>query len=145
MSLETLEAQVQHFETLDNSARIQALIALAQNVDQLEPQQTDTWDFTEIRQDQECLDEMGLYLRHKDNTLELAATVGSEATTLTRALTAVLIQHLNGETKDRILELKDSFVPRLVGESLLRQRRNAAYYPLRRVQDAVRHLLENKK
>jgi sulfur transfer protein SufE len=144
MSLETLEAQVQHFETLDNSARIQALISLAQGVSQLEPQQHQTWDFTEIRQDQECLDEMGLYLRHKDNTLELAATVGSEATTLTRALTAVLIEHLNGETKDRILELKDSFVPRLVGESLLRQRRNAAYYPLRRVQDAVRHLSEQK-
>ena len=142
MSLETLEAQVQHFETLDNSARIQALINLAQNVSQLEPKHNETWDFSEIRQDQECLDEMGLYLRHNKNTLELAATVGSEATTLTRALTAVLVQHLNGETKDRILELKDSFVPRLVGESLLRQRRNAAYYPLRRIQDAVRHFLK---
>jgi sulfur transfer protein SufE len=140
MSLETLEAQVQHFETLDNSARIQALINLAQNVGQLEPKHHETWDFTEIRQDQECLDEMGLYLRHNNNSLELAATVGSETTTLTRALTAVLVQHLNGETKDRILELKDSFVPRLVGESLLRQRRNAAYYPLRRIQDAVRHM-----
>jgi sulfur transfer protein SufE len=140
MSLETLEAQVQHFETLDNSARIKALITLAQNVSQLEPKHHETWDLTEIRQDQECLDEMGLYLRHNKNTLELAATVGSEATTLTRALTAVLVQHLNGETKDRILELKDSFVPRLVGESLMRQRRNAAYYPLRRIQDAVRHL-----
>jgi sulfur transfer protein SufE len=140
MSLETLEQQVQHFETLDNSARIKALIELAQNVSSLEPKKTDIWDLTEIRQDQECLDEMGLYLRHNNNSLELAATVGSEATTLTRALTAVLVKHLNGETKDRILELKDSFVPRLVGESLLRQRRNAAYYPLRRIQDAVRHM-----
>ncbi len=140
MSLESLEHQVQHFESLDNSARIQALIALAGQMSHLEPEAHQTWDYTEIRQDQECLDEMGLYLRHNENSLELAATVGSEATTLTRALTAVLVQHLNGETKDRILELKDNFVPRLVGESLLRQRRNAAYYPLRRIQDAVRHM-----
>jgi sulfur transfer protein SufE len=140
MSLESLEHQVQHFESLDNSARIQALIALAGQISKLEPEQHQIWDYTEIRQDQECLDEMGLYLRYNENSLELAATVGSEATTLTRALTAVLVQHLNGETKDRILELKDSFVPRLVGESLLRQRRNAAYYPLRRIQDAVRHM-----
>ena len=144
MSLETLEAQVQDFEKMDSSQRIKALIELAQNVSKLEPQHGQTWDISEIRQDQECLDEMGLYLRHNKNTLELAATVGSEATTLTRALTAVLVQHLNGETPTRILELKDGFVPRLVGESLLRQRRNAAYYPLRRVQDAVRHLLEQQ-
>ncbi len=140
MSLETLETQVKHFETLDNRDRIQALIELAQNASKLEPKQTDNWDLTEIRQDQECLDEMGLYLRRNKNTLELAATVGNEATTLTRALTAVLIKHLNGETPARILGLKVSFVPRLVGESLLRQRRNAAYYPLRRLQDAVRQL-----
>lgn len=140
MSLESLEHHVQHFESLDNSARIQALIGLAQSLAPLEPDTN--WDYTEIRQDQECLDEMGLYLRQQHNTLHFAATVGSEATTLTRALTAVLVKHLSGETPQRILDLKDAFVPRLVGESLLRQRRNAAYYPLRRVQDAVRHLVE---
>ncbi len=144
MSLETLEAKVQDFEAMDTSARIQALIGLAQNVTDLEPQHNETWDFTEIRQDQECLDEMGLYLRHNKDRLHLAAVVGNEATTLTKALTAVLVEHLRGETPTRILELRDSFVPRLVGESLLRQRRNAAYYPLRRVQDAVRHLLEQQ-
>lgn len=142
MSLETLEAQVQHFETLDNSARIQALIGLAQAVADFEPQPSQNWDFSEVRQDEECLDSLGVYLKKDQDTLHFAASVGEETTTLTRALTAVLVCHLSGETSQRILELSNSFVPRLVGEGLLRQRRNTAYYPLRRIQEAVRHFNE---
>jgi cysteine desulfuration protein SufE len=140
MSLETLEAQVQHFESLDNSARITALIGLAQGVSDLEPAPNQQWDFFDVRQDEECLDTLGVYLKKNHNTLQLAASVGEETTTLTRAITSVLVQHLNGETIERILELSGSFVPRLVGENLLRQRRNTAYYPLRRIQEAVRQL-----
>jgi cysteine desulfuration protein SufE len=140
MSLETLEAQVKHFEALDNSARIQALIGLAQAVGELEPAPNQSWDFCELRQDEECLDALGVYLKKDQDKLHLAASVGEETTTLTRAITTVLVQHLNGETSKRILELSGSFVPRLVGENLLRQRRNTAYYPLRRIQEAVRHL-----
>jgi cysteine desulfuration protein SufE len=140
MSLETLEAQVQHFESLDNSARIAALIGLAQSVGSLEPAPSQQWDFFDVRQDEECLDSLGVYLKKDQNTLQLAASVGEETTTLTRAITSVLVLHLNGETSQRILELSGSFVPRLVGENLLRQRRNTAYYPLRRIQEAVRQL-----
>jgi cysteine desulfuration protein SufE len=139
MSLETLEAQVQHFENLDNSARIQALIGLAQGVDSVEPTPDTLWDFSEVRQDEECLDSLGVYLKKDHNTLHLAASVGEETTTLTRALTNVLVQHLSGETPERILELSNQFVPRLVGENLLRQRRTTAYYPLRRIQEAVKN------
>jgi sulfur transfer protein SufE len=142
MSLETLEAKVQHFESLDNSARIQALIGLAQTVGEVDPTSVQEWDFSEVRQDEECLDSLGVYLKKDQTRLQLAASVGDETTTLTRALTSVLVQHLNGETPERILEVKDSLVPRLVGESLLRQRRNTAYYPLRRIQDAVRHFVQ---
>jgi cysteine desulfuration protein SufE len=139
MSLETLEAHVQHFENLDNSARIQALIGLAQAVGSIEPAPNASWDFTEVRQDEECLDSLGVYLKKDHSTLQLAASVGEETTTLTRALTAVLVQHLSGETPERILEVSGSVVPRLVGENLLRQRRNTAYYPLRRIQEAVKN------
>jgi cysteine desulfuration protein SufE len=139
MSLETLEAQVKHFETLDNSARIQALIGLAQTVSRLGPTPDNTWDFSEVRQDEECLDSLGVFLKKDHHVLHFAATVGEETTTLTRALTSVLVQHLSGETPERILSLSNQFVPRLVGEQLLRQRRNTAYYPLRRIQEAVKN------
>jgi sulfur transfer protein SufE len=141
MSLETLEAKVQQFEALDNSARIQALIGLAQSVGEVDPN-AQSWDFSEVRQDEECLDSLGVFLRKDQTKLHLGASVGEETTTLTRALTSVLVQHLSGETPERILEVKDSLVPRLVGESLLRQRRNTAYYPLRRIQEAVRHFVQ---
>jgi sulfur transfer protein SufE len=72
--------------------------------------------------------------------VKLAAEVGQEVTTLTRALTALFVENLNGASADDILGVDPSIVPRVVGESLMRQRSNSAYYTLRRVKEAVRAL-----
>jgi cysteine desulfuration protein SufE len=140
MSLETLERAAQHFEGLEKEGRIQGLIALADGLPKLAPQGGETWDVEDIRKDLECQDTVGLYLRRDGTRVKLAAEVGDEVTTLTRALTALFVENLDGESSDHILGLDPNIVPRIVGDALMRQRSNAAYYTLRRLKEAVRAL-----
>jgi sulfur transfer protein SufE len=144
MSLESLERAVQGFEGLSREARIGALIELAESLPRFAPLEGESWDVRDVRQDQECQDVLGLFARLEadtvGNTVRLAAQVGAESTTLTKALTALFVTHLNGESPRAILSLDQSIVPRVIGESLMRQRSSAAYYTLRRLKEAVEHL-----
>jgi sulfur transfer protein SufE len=143
MSLESLERTAQQFETLPRDGRIGALIALADRLNALMPSPSETWTVRDIRQDLECQDTVGLYARSDGERVMLAAEVGQEVTTLTRALTALFVEHLSGETRAHILNLDSSIVPRVVGETLMRQRSNGAYYTLRRLKEAVEQLEVN--
>jgi sulfur transfer protein SufE len=93
-----------------------------------------------VRQDQECQDVLGVYVRRDGERVRVAAQAGEESTTLTRALSALLAEHLNGESPRAILELDASIVPRVVGDVLMRQRGTAAFYTLRRFKEAVQRL-----
>ncbi len=140
MSLETLENTVKRFESLPREGRIQGLIDLADGLPRLAPPEGAHWDVTDIRQDQECQDTVGLYARRDGERVRLAAEVGQEVTTLTRALTALWVENLDGETATEILDLDPAVVGRVVGETLMRQRSNTAYYTLRRLKEAVQQL-----
>jgi sulfur transfer protein SufE len=140
MSLESLEKIVTTFEDLPKETRIRELIGLADGLANLEPNETDPWDIKDVRQDHECLDAVGIFAKREGPNVKLAATVGRDATTLTRALTALLVENLNGETLENILKVPNSVINRVVGEALLRQRSNTAYYSLRRIQDVARAL-----
>ena len=141
MSLQSLEHAVQELEHLDHGAKIRGLIHLAEHLPGLAPARDEQWDVKDARQDQECLDVLALYVKRLDDGhLKLAAEVGDEATTMTRALTALLVQNLSGETKENILSVGQDVIPRAIGETLLRQRSSGAYYTLRRVHEAVRAL-----
>jgi cysteine desulfuration protein SufE len=140
MSLETLERTAQHFEGLEKEGRIQGLIALADGLPKLAPLNGEAWDVEDIRKDLECQDTVGLYVRRDGTRVKLAAEVGEEVTTLTRALTALFVENLDGESSDHILGVDPNIVPRIVGDALMRQRSNAAYYTLRRLKEAVRAL-----
>jgi sulfur transfer protein SufE len=140
MSLESLENTVQQFEVLPKEGRIQGLIALSNGLGKLAPKAGEPWEVRDIRQDTECQDVVGLFARRDGNQVRLAAEVGQEVTTLTRALTALFVENLSGSSAEDILALDPSIIPRVVGESLMRQRSNSAYYTLRRVKEAVRAL-----
>jgi sulfur transfer protein SufE len=140
MSLDSLERAVQRFESLSREARVGALIELADSLPRFAPLEGEVWDVRDVRQDQECQDVLGLFVRREGDWVHLKAQVGPESTTLTRALTALFVDHLNGETPYDILGLPSSIVPRVVGESLMRQRSSGAYYTLRRLKEAVEQL-----
>ncbi len=140
MSFDSLEKIVTTFEDLPKETRIRELIGLADGLANLEPIATEQWDIEDVRQDHECLDAVGIYAKREGRNIKLAATVGKDATTLTRALTALLVENLNGETLENILKVPNSVINRVVGEALLRQRSNTAYYSLRRIQEVARAL-----
>lgn len=141
MSLETLESNVRLFESLPKETKIQGLISLSESLPKLAPDESEPWDVVDVRKDHECLDVVGLYARRDDaGRVELAATVGREVTTLTRALTALFVENLSGETPEAIRSVEPSLIPRVVGEALMKQRSNTAYYTLRRIHEAVEQL-----
>jgi sulfur transfer protein SufE len=140
MSLPTLETTVQLFENLPKETRIQGLISLADSLPKFAPKPGETFDVEDVRQDHECLDVVGLFVRREGERVHLAAEVGKEVTTLTRALTALFVENLSGETPEAILSVEPTIIPRVVGEALMKQRSNTAYYTLRRIHEAVRML-----
>jgi cysteine desulfuration protein SufE len=140
MSLETLESTVKLFEHLPKETKIQGLISLADSLPKFAPKEDEVWDVEDVRKDHECLDVVGLFVKRDGNGVKLAATVGHEVTTLTRALTTLFVENLTGETVEHILGVQQDIIPRVVGEALMRQRSNTAYYTLRRIKEAVRAL-----
>jgi sulfur transfer protein SufE len=140
MSLASLEHRIEELQALPRDAQITNLIALASDLKQLAPNAGETWDVRDVRQDLECADTVGLYVRRDSNGVRLAAEVGAEVTTLTKALTALMVQHLDGETPTAIASVTASQLSGIVPESLLRQRQNTVNYAVQRLQDAVRSL-----
>ena len=140
MSLASLEQTVQTLQALPRDAQITNLITLAGGLSKLAPDSTQHWDVRDVRQDLECADTVGLYVRRDSDGVRLAAEVGQEVTTLTKALTALMVQHLDGETPTAIASVTANQLSKIVPESLLRQRQNTVNYAVQRLQDAVRSL-----
>ena len=140
MSLASLEHRIEELQALPRDAQISNLIALAGGLAKLAPDSSQHWDVRDVRQDLECADTVGLYVRRDSNGVRLAAEVGQEVTTLTKALTALMVQHLDGETPTAIASVTASQLSGIVPASLLRQRQNTVNYAVQRLQDAVRSL-----
>jgi sulfur transfer protein SufE len=137
MSLASLSHAISHLEALAPDARIRDLIALSGRLPAHAPSVREPWEVIDTRQSAECQDELHLYARREGEGVRLAATVGAESTTITRALLAFWIENLSGERAEDILALESTVVPRILGDALLRQRSASAYTTLRRVQEAV--------
>ena len=140
MSLASLEHRIEELQALPRDAQISNLIALAGGLAKLAPDSSQHWDVRDVRQDLECADTVGLYVRRDSDGVRLAAEVGQEVTTLTKALTALMVQHLDGETPTAIASVTASQLSGIVPASLLRQRQNTVNYAVQRLQDAVRSL-----
>ena len=137
MSLASLEHRIEELQALPRDAQITNLIALAGGLAKLAPDASQRWDVHDVRQDLECADTVGLFVRRDQANVRLAAEVGQEVTTLTKALTALMVQHLDGETPTAIASVTANQLSKIVPESLLRQRQNTVNYAVQRLQDAV--------
>jgi cysteine desulfuration protein SufE len=140
MSLATLERTVNDLGARSSGEQITALIALSARLPDLAPRASELWSVQDVRRDIECDDTVGLYARLDGDRVHLAAEIGQEVTTLTKALTALLVEHLDGETPHNIRRVTANDLAPIVPESLLRQRRNTVHYAVQRLQDVVRAL-----
>jgi cysteine desulfuration protein SufE len=96
-------------------------------------------DLVDIRKDQECLDKVGVHLKLDDaGRAQFYVTVGDEVQTLTRAMASILCEGLAGTRALSVPDLPATFVPRIVGQKLFRQRSHTVYYILTRMKAAVK-------
>lgn len=130
------------FESLTEAERRENLIDLAAAAKHHEPGEGEVFDFSDVRKDAECTDTVGVFIRvNEDGRAHFAITLGPQVQTLTRAMAAILCRGLNGATPRQVLDVPQDFVPRIVGEQLVRLRSQTVYYVLSRMKEAVRKLI----
>lgn len=136
---EALQELIALCEQAGEAERREILHAFAQSVDQFCPQQGRTYTYADERKDEGCTDTVGIFLSvSPKNETEFAVSFGPQVQTLTRALGYVLCKGLQNTPLDQIADLSGAFVPRLVGETLVRLRSQTVYYVLDRMKEATR-------
>lgn len=127
------------FEALSEPERRENLIDLAAAAKSHEPAPDEIFDWVDERKDPECTDTVGVFARfNAAGRLHFAMRLGPRVQTLTRAMAAILCRGLEGATPAEVRELPRDFVPRIIGEQLVRQRSQTVYYVLARLQEAAR-------
>ena len=134
-----LQDLIDLFSSLPESERREMLINLAETAPLHAPQEGQTFDLEDVRKDEECTDTVGVFLRAApDGTISYKISLGPQVQTLTRAMTSLLCQGLNGSTPAAILEVPADFVPKIVGAELVRLRSQTVYYVLTRMKSAAK-------
>lgn len=141
-----LAAIIQLFESLPEAEKRENLIAYSEQARKHEPKPGETFELEDVRKDEECTDTVGVYLRMDDDAhAHFRITLGPQVQTLTKAMTSILCQGLDGMTLETILELPADFVPRIVGGQLVRIRSQTVYYILTRMKSASKVLLNRRR
>jgi len=134
-----LQELIDLFAALPETERREMLINMAETAPLHAPQPGDTFDLEDVRKDAECTDTVGVFLRAPaDGSIHFKISLGPEVQTLTRAMTSILCQGMNGSTAAEILEVPADFVPKIVGAELVRLRSQTVYYVLTRMKAAAR-------
>lgn len=130
------------FSGLPEVERRGLLISYAEQAQRWAPAPGETFILEEVRKDAECSDTVGIYLQASGaEAVRFKVSLGPEVQTLTRAMTTILCQGLNGISAADILQVPPDFVPKIVGTELVRLRSQTVYYILARMQSAVKSLL----
>lgn len=141
-----LQEIIDLFEFLPEQEKRENLIAYADQAKQQEPMEGEDFDLEDVRKDEECTDTVGIFLRvDGDGGAHFRVTLGPQVQTLTRAMTTVLCQGLEGSDCEQILEMDSGFVPKIVGGSLVRQRSQTVYYVLTRMKSACKVFVNRKR
>jgi cysteine desulfuration protein SufE len=137
-----LQEIIAFYERLSNDEKREALINEATLTGQYEPAVGEDFDLEDIRKDTECSDTVGIFVNLADDgEVTFKILLGGKVQTLTRAMAVILCRGLNGCSAGEIINLPESFVPRIVGSELHRLRSRTVYYVLRRLKKAVRALV----
>lgn len=133
---------IDFFAALSEEEKRENLIAYADQAKAQEPRPGEVFALEDVRKDEECTDTVGIFLRRDPGgTVTFRVTLGPQVQTLTRALTAILCQGLNGSTPQAVLAVPADFVPQIVGGELVRIRSQTVYYVLGRMKSACKVLL----
>ena len=143
---EKLEDILELFEHLPETERRELLISFSENTGQHEPKEGETFDLEDVRKDDECTDEVGIFLHIDDQGgTHFRVKLGPKVQTLTRAMTAILCQGLEGSSPQAVQEVPQDFVPRIVGSELVRLRSQTVYYVLTRMKSACAVYLKRER
>ena len=134
-----LQDLIDLFTHLPETERREMLINMAETAPLHAPVEGETFDLEDIRKDEECTDTVGVFLKAApDGTLTYKISLGPQVQTLTRAMTSILCQGLNGSSPQAILEVPADFVTKIVGMELVRVRSQTVYYVLTRMKSAAK-------
>lgn len=129
------------FESLDEAEKRENLIVYADQAARHAPREDETYVLEDVRKDEECTDTVGVFLLgDNEGHLTFRISLGPQVQTLTRAMTAILCDGLNGQTSEAIAAISSDFVPRIVGGRLVRVRSQTIYYVLGRMKAAAQVL-----
>ncbi len=141
-----LESIIGLFESLSEEEKRENLIAYCDNAKRVEPQAGETFDLEDIRKDQECTDEVAVFLKiSPEGKVSFRMRLGPEVQTLTKAMTAILCRGLDGCSPQEVLDLPSDFVPRIVGGELIRLRSQTTYYVLGRMKQICKMYLDRQR
>lgn len=134
------------FESLPDAEKREMLISYADTAKNQSPREGETFDLEDIRKDEECTDQVGVFLKvDPDHGSHFRVTLGPQVQTLTKAMTSILCKGLDGLTPQEILDVPADFVPRIVGADLVRQRSQTVYYILTRMKSAAKVWLNRQR
>jgi cysteine desulfuration protein SufE len=134
-----LQDLIDLLSALPETERREMLINMAESAPLHAPAAGAVFDLEDVRKDEECTDTVGVFLTAAaDGTISFNISLGPEVQTLTRAMTSILCQGLNGSPTAAILEVPADFVPKIVGAELVRLRSQTVYYVLTRMKSAAK-------
>lgn len=138
---QSLQEIVDLYEQLSDDEKREALNNEAAQAEQYQPLEGEVFELEETRKDHECSDTVGIFVTTSDDdTIVFKIQLGEKVQTLTRALSVILCKGLAGCSAKEIVDLPDTFIPRIVGSELYRLRSRTVYYVLGRLKEAVKRL-----
>ena len=133
-----LQSLIALFAGLTESERRELLIHYAAGSARHAPQPGEHFEIEDVRHDEECTDTVGIHLRHSDRgRCHFRVSLGPEVQTLTRALSSILCEGLDGMSAAEVTRVPDSVVEQNAGADLVRLRSRTVFYVLRRMKEAA--------
>ena len=138
---------VELFDVLSEDEKRENLIAFADQAPHCSPRDDERFDLVDERKDEECTDTVGVFLQidQANRASHFRIRLGPHVQTLTKAMTAILCQGLEGATPEQIMEVPQDFVPRIVGGQLVRVRSQTVYYILSRIKGICKAWLNRER
>ena len=134
------------FDALSDEEKRENLIAYADSAPRCAPRPGETFDLEDVRKDEECTDTVGVFLKiDTGRHAHFRISLGPHVQTLTKAMTAILCQGLDGAIPEEVMDVPQDFVPKIVGGQLVRLRSQTVYYILTRMKSVCKVWLNRER
>ena len=140
---EKLTELIHFFESLQENERRENLMLFANNAEKWVPEEQVNYCIKDIRKDEHCTDEVGIFVLSVKNEISFRVSLGEKVQTLTRAISSILCEVSEKQDKNTIRAINRNDISRIVGHELVRLRSQTVYYILDRMQEALEKLSTN--